>query len=240
MTITTETIGQLLDLAKQQQTFLEMFVRSWVDDYRLTGGAIFCGKGCRNCCSLAVHTGFAEALAVARRLDQEQAGSVERYALQLRELMQGVTELPEYLRLHRRQMGFCPLLNGAGECGVYASRPLTCRALVSTRESNWCGTDFARLTSAERDAFVEGLDRKVVAFPSHYVAVLQESGKELEGAAAKRMGRELGFALYGNLGVLLHLIRGHALSDACLAGKDEVIRVIAEAGFDHPLIVTIS
>ena len=240
MTATSETIDQLLDLVRQQQAFLEMFVRSWVNDYRSSGGTIFCGKGCRNCCSLAVHTGFAEALAVASHLSESQGKSVEAYATRLRELVQGVGELPEYLRLHRQQMGFCPLLNEAGECGVYSVRPLSCRSLISTKESVWCGTDFARLTAAERDAFVASLDRKVVAFPAHYVAVLQESGKELEEACAKRMRTLLGFALYGNLGVLVHLIRNHGLAEATLHGPGAVAAVIAQAGFDHPLLLAIS
>jgi len=240
MTAKSEAIDQLLDLVKQQQAFLEMFVRSWSDDYRSDNGTIFCGKGCRNCCSLAVHAGFVEALAVARRLSGEQASEVASYAVRLRDLLQGVQELPEYLRLHRKEIGFCPLLNDAGECSVYAARPLSCRSLISTRESKWCGTDFARITPAEKEAFIAGLDRKVVAFPIHYVAVLQESGRELEEAAAKRMRELLGFDLYGNLGVLVHLILRHGLAEACLKGAPETARLIAEAGFDNPLLATIS
>jgi len=240
MTATNETINRLLDQVKQQQAFLEMFVRSWVDDYRSDGGAVFCGKGCRNCCSLAVHTGFVEALAVARRLDEGQGRRVEAYAVKLRDLVQGVGELPEYLRLHRQEMGFCPLLDEDGACGVYPVRPLTCRSLISTRESAWCGADFSKVAPAERDAFIAGLDKKVVAFPSHYVAVLQESGKELEDVGAQQMRALLGFALYGNLGVLVHLCRNHGLAEACLQGSTQATRVIAKAGFDHPLLVTAS
>jgi Fe-S-cluster containining protein len=240
MAATSETIDQLLDLIRQQQAFLDMFVRSWSDDYRSEGGAIFCGKGCRNCCSLAVHTGFIEALAVARRLDEWQGKTVDTYAIRLRDLLQEVRELPEYLRLHRQEMGFCPLLNDAGECSVYSVRPLSCRSLISTRESIWCGIDFARVSPAEREAFIASLDRKVVAFPSHYVAALQESGKELEDAGAERMRELHGLALYGNLGVLVHLIRSHGLVEACLAGPAEAAGVIAKAGFGNPLLATIS
>lgn len=240
MTAKNEALDQLLDMVKQQQAFLEMFARSWVDDYRSGGGSVFCAKGCRNCCSLAVHTGFAEALAVARDLDGAQAGAVERYAMKLRDLVRGVEELPEYLRLHRKEMGFCPLLDEAGACSAYGVRPMTCRSLISTRESVWCGADFARVPPAERDAFVAGLDRKVVAFPSHYVAVLQESGKELEEAGANRMRRLLGFALYGNLGVLVHLILSHGLKEASLRGKTGTAGAIAAAGFDHPLLLSLS
>lgn len=240
MTATTEKIDELLEMVKQQQMFLEMFVRSWSNDYRSTDGAIFCGKGCRNCCSLAVHTGFVEALAIARRLDDAQGQAVEAYAVRLRDLVQEVRELPQYLRLHRKEMGFCPLLNDAGECSVYSIRPLTCRSLISTKESVWCGIDFSGVAAAERDAFIAGLDRKVVAFPSHYVAALQESGKELEDACAKRMRALLGFSLYGNLGILIHLIRTSRLDEASLLGPASTADAIAAAGFNHPLLVTIS
>lgn len=240
MSVTTDKIDQLLDQARQQQAFLEMFCRSWAADYRSDGGRIYCGKGCRNCCSLAVHTGFVEALAAARHLDESQGRAVEAYSVKLRDLLHGVNELPEYLRLHRQEMNSCPLLSDAGECSVYPVRPLSCRSLISTQESKWCGADFSRITSVERDAFVAGLDRKVVAFPSHYVAVLQESGKELEDAGARMMRSLLGFALYGNLGVLVHLVARHGLADAALKGPSEVAGIIAGAGFNNPLLVVIS
>ncbi|MBU5612989.1 YkgJ family cysteine cluster protein [Geomonas azotofigens] len=240
MTANDDCLRQLIDQAKQQQMFLEMFVRSWVDDYRCGGGTVHCGKGCRNCCSLAVHTGFAEALAVARQLSVEQGMKVADYAVKLRDLARGVSELPHYLRLHRDEMGFCPLLNEEGACGVYPVRPLTCRSLISTRESVWCGADFTKVAAAERDAFLAALDRKVVSFPSHYVAVLQESGKELEEAGAQLMRSLLGFALYGNLGVLAHLCLHHDLAGAALEGRDRAVSVIAQAGFDHPLLLTVS
>ncbi|WP_246038138.1 YkgJ family cysteine cluster protein [Geomonas terrae] len=236
MAVTGEMLDQLLEQVKQQQMFLEMLVRSWVDDYRADGGSIYCGKGCRNCCSLAVHTGFAEALAVARRLNEAQAEKVASYAVRLRDLVKNVSDLPQYLRLHR-QMGFCPLLDDEGACSVYPVRPLTCRALISTRESVWCGADFSTLAPEEREAFLAGLDRKVVAFPSHYVATLQESGKELEEAAAQHMRLHFGFALYGNLGVLVHLIR-KGLAEACQEGPAAAARFIAQAGFDNPLLLT--
>lgn len=236
MAATGEKLDRLLEQVKQQQMFLEMLVRSWVEDYKGSGGTVHCGKGCRNCCSLAVHTGFAEALAVARRIDEAQAKRVESYALQLRDLVGSVSELPQYLRLHRR-IGFCPLLDDEGACGVYPVRPLTCRALISTRESRWCGADFSTVTPEERDAFLASLDRKVVAFPSHYVAPLQESGKELEEAGAQHMRRHLGFSLYGNLGVLVHLIR-KGLDEACLQGAPEAARFVSGAGFGNPLLLT--
>lgn len=240
MTEADERLNQLLDLVRQQETFLEMFARSWCDDYRTRGGSVFCGKGCSNCCSLPVHTGFIEALAVARKLGEEGGGKVDAYAIRLGEWLRGVTELGAYLRLHRREMGFCPLLDGEGSCGVYPVRPLTCRSLISTLESRWCGVNLAQLPPEERNLFLAGLDRAVVAFPTQYVAVLRESGRELEDSGAERMRKLLGFSLYGNLGLLVHLIRRHRLVEVCLKGVDATADAIAGAGFAHPLLVTIT
>ena len=230
----------LLEQVKQQQMFLEMLAHSWVADYRAGGGQVYCGKGCRNCCSLAVHTGFAEALAVARSLNRAQADAVAEYAGRLKELLQGVDGLAAYLRLHRTEIGFCPFLDQAGACGIYPVRPLSCRSLISTRESVWCGADFSRISPEEREAFLAGLDRQVVAFPSHYAASLQESGRELEDATAQRMRALLGFALYGNLGVLVHLCLSHGLADSCLKGADAAAAAMARAGFDLPVLWSIS
>jgi len=238
MTASAGPFDRLLELVKDQQAFLEMLARSWVSDYRANGGSIFCAKGCRNCCSLAVHTGFAEALAVASYLDEDLRQGISRYAAKLRELVAGVRELPEYLRLHRREMGFCPLLDASGSCSVYPARPLTCRSLLSTKESCWCGTDFATLAPAQRESYLASLDRKVVSYPSHYVAVLQETAQELEEVETRTMSDLFGFSLYGNLGVLLELICRHRLAEACLAGRHSAEAVITSAGFKHPLLLT--
>lgn len=239
MTASNGPSEELLELVKEQQAFLEMLARSWVSDYRASGGSIFCAKGCRNCCSLAVHTGFAEALAIASYLDDTLRQAVSAYATKLKVLVAGVSALPEYLRLHRREMGSCPLLDASGSCSVYPVRPLTCRSLISTKESCWCGTDFATVSASDRDGYLATLDRKVVNYPSHYVAVLQESAQELEDVENRRMRELFGFSLYGNLGVLLELICQHRLAEACLEERATVEAVIAAAGFQHPLLLTV-
>ncbi|GFO67157.1 hypothetical protein GMLC_07360 [Geomonas limicola] len=240
MSASSGPIEQLLELVKEQQAFLEMFARSWVSDYRANDGSIFCAKGCRNCCSLAVHTGFAEALAIASSLSDELKQAVSRYAAKLKGVVGSVRELPDYLRLHRGEMGFCPLLDPSGACSVYPVRPLTCRSLISTKESCWCGTDFATLPAAERESYLASLDRQVVSYPSHYIAVLQDTAQELEAVETRRMRDLFGFSLYGNLGVLLELICQHRLAEACLDGRSSAEAVIDAAGFQHPLLLTLA
>ncbi|HEY5973179.1 MAG TPA: zinc/iron-chelating domain-containing protein, partial [Geobacteraceae bacterium] len=126
-----------------------------------------------------------------------------------------------------------------GCCGVYPVRPLSCRALLSTREPTWCGTDFATLTSEEKQMFMAGLDRSIVAFPLHYVAATQEQGQLREGGLAHEMAEQFGLYLYGNLPALVFLEREYRLSAAVAAGRGAAMELLAKAGLDHPYLVTL-
>lgn len=222
---------------RQQQAFLDMLSSSWTADYTASGGRIFCGRGCRGCCSLVVNTTLTEAVAVAGTLTQRQGEAVRSHVARLKGEMGGVGGMKEYLRMHRREMGFCPFLEEDGACGVYGVRPLSCRALLSTRESRWCEVDFAALTSLEKENFVASLDRSAVAFPMHYVASMQEAGQEMEVVASRRMAGAFGFSLYGSLPVLVHLVLDHRLAEACAEGYDAAASVISGAGVDHPFLL---
>lgn len=228
---------ELIEGVRQQEAFLDLFAKGWIDDYVASGGSVQCGRGCSGCCSLAVNVPFVEAVSIAGYLTDEQLSSVRRYVERLRTKMRGISDLHEYLRMHRKKMNGCPLLSGDGSCGIYRLRPLSCRALVSTRESRWCSADFAELSADEKRCFVEGLDRVVVAFPMHYVAVLQESGREMENESSRRMRQKFGFSLYGNLPVLLYLVRDFSLHEACGKGYAAVQTGLESAGLSHPLLV---
>ena len=229
---------ELIDGIRQQQAFIDLFAKGWIKEYRASGGTIHCGRGCSGCCSLAVNTTFIEAVGLARELSDEHLSSVRSYVERLRSGLNGVSDLLGYLRMHRTRMT-CPLLSEDGSCGAYHGRPLSCRALISTRESRWCSTDFAALSREEKQAFMAGLDRAVVAFPMHYVASLQESGQELETESSRKMRQRFGFSLYGNLPVLLYLIRCFSIDEACALGYLEVARILELTGFADPLLVTV-
>ena len=228
---------ELIDGVRQQQAFLDMLTMSWTAEYASEGGQIFCGRGCSGCCNLAVDTTFTEAVAIAGTLSEQEAGAVRRHVARLRERTAGITGLKAYLQLHRREIGFCPLLEEGGACGVYRFRPLSCRALLSTKESRWCATDFSQLAAHEKEAFVASLDRSVVAYPMHYVESTRQAGQEMENLAGRRMIERCGFSIYGNLPVLVSLARDHGLADACAAGYDAAARIIAQAGLDNPLLL---
>ena len=234
MTIPSAPWQELHEELLQQQTFMEMFTAAWCSDYRGAGGIIHCGRGCSGCCSLAVSCTLTEATVIAECLNGAQAAAVTAHALRLRDLTAGIDSLKEYLRMHRREMGGCPLLEADGACGVYPVRPLSCRALISTKESRWCTVDFSELSSEEKQVYIESLDRSVVAFPLHYVASTRETGQELEARGLSLMQKAFGFSLYGSLPVLLHLVREHGLGSA--ASGAEAAAILQSSGFGHPLL----
>ena len=219
-----------------QRECLDMMSAAWVADYRSHGGSIFCGRGCRECCSLTVNCTLTEAVALAPLLSDSQAQAVAEYAIRLGGMMTPVTDLKEYLRMQRRDMGWCPLLEADGACGIYAQRPLSCRALLSTKESFYCGVDFADLSSEEKQTYVESLDRTVTDFPLHYVASTRETGGEMEARSLTLMRQKFGFSLYGNMPVLVYLVREKGLAEAALVGREAVEAVAVQAGLAHPFL----
>jgi len=224
------------ELAMQMQ-FMEALTRSLANDYRSRGGEIFCSRGCSGCCNLVVNCTLTEAVAIAAVLDEGQAGEVDGYVERLRGVMQGVSDLKEYLSLHRRSTNGCPLLQGDGACGIYALRPLSCRALLSTRESSWCAADFAALSQEEKRAFVESLDREAVAFPMHYLAASRDAGTGLENRLTMVMAATFGFSIYGNMPLMVHLVRRHELPRVVVEGRGAVERLLASLGLDNPLLL---
>jgi len=204
------------------QRFRDMLCNSAQADYRSSGGEIFCAKECSSCCTLAVNCTAAEALLIARSLDREQQEKLKNYVARLKGKVSEAVALKDYLRLHRKELGGCPFL-AEDVCGIYPVRPISCRALLATKESRWCGVDFSELTAAEKQAFVESLDRKAVAFPLHYLACTQDAGQKLEAQLSLQLLQEYGFSLYGSMPVLVCLFRGYDLSNLLPKGADTVL-----------------
>lgn len=229
----------LMDEVRDQQALFDVAVRDWIAGYTLKRGTIHCGKGCRACCSLAVNCTFTEALAVSGALTDRHAAALAGHVADIRAAAFAAPDFPSFLRA-RRALGGCPFLDGDGACGVYDRRPLSCRSLLSTKESRWCGADFSTLSREEKQSFVESLDQSVVAFPMHYVKATQDLGQDFENCAAGRMAEAFGFSLYGNLPVLVFLEREHRLSEAAAGGVDAVRDLVERAGCNHPFLVTFS
>lgn len=229
----------MIDDIRQQHAFFDLFTKGWIAEYEGEGKKTYCGRGCSGCCSLAVNCSFAEAVLATHELSTAQEAAVAAHVEHVRQIASAASDLKMFLHMHRSRIGACPLLAEDGSCGIYRNRPLSCRSLHSTLESRWCTADFAAMDTAEKDTFVTGLDRSVVAFPLHYVAVLQELAAELENACNRRMGDEFGWYLYGNMPALLFFVRSvepeHLLSN----GEEGVRQILADMRLDHPFLLSI-
>ena len=199
----------------------------------------YCAGGCANCCTLAVNCTFAEAAVIAAGLSHAQ----RRLVLERLPLLEGIsaaaTTLKEFLQLYRDRSGGCPFLDGQQYCAIYPARPLSCRALLSTRPAAWCGVDFATLHPLEKKAFLSSLDAAVVAYPSHYLAASQEQGARLESAMEDWLERQRGVRLSGNLVWLLGMELQHRLSERLCNGEQDLAGWLAEQQQRHPYLVQV-
>jgi len=220
------------------QRYMDLLSAAAAAEYRAKNGEIFCAKGCSGCCTLAVNCTAAEAVRIARALDQQQVEKLKGYVARLETRVSEAGDLKGYLRLHRKELGGCPFLEG-GLCGIYSLRPISCRALLSSKESRWCAVDFSELSSAEKLAYMESLDREAVAFPMHYLACTQDSGQKMEAQLSLQMMKEFGFSLYGSLPVLVYLFTEYNVSDSFGNGADTTLAVAAAAGLGSPFLLQV-
>lgn len=224
------------DLRRRQQDFDGRIARR-LAEYEGRGGRIFCGRGCRACCTLTVDCGFGEALLVVEALSDAQGLVLDGYVARLRELLPTVTDFKSYLRMQRQELGECPFLDREGACAFYEARPFACRALFSTRPADWCGVDFGELPAIEKQLFMASLDRAVVDFPTHYLAEPRDLAREVEGAGLLAMERAFGFSLAGNLPYLVWLEKQYGLSQKCAEGYAAVTALLEAEGLNLPFVL---
>jgi len=199
---------------------------------------IYCAKGCRNCCSLAVNCSFPEAVAIANSLTADQRQNLNAKLPLLHQISQQAEGLKQFLRQFRARLGGCPFLTiEDGSCSIYPLRPFSCRALLSTRNSNWCAVDFADLHPQEKEAFLSSLDPQLVAFPTHYLAASQELGLELEAQSLVAMRDAFGVALSGNLLYQVWLEAEYQLSAVMSKGFDEARLFLEQNRLDLPFLL---
>jgi Fe-S-cluster containining protein len=236
VTTKDDRIAALLAELAARHNLLDQLAAAVTAEYHARGGKVFCAKGCSNCCTLVVNCTFPEALLIAESLDERQAGAVDAYAAGLFSRVQQVSDLKGYLRMNRKEMGGCPFLSD-GACGIYRVRPASCRALLSTMENSWCGADFSELSADEKKLYMDSLDRSITAFPLHYMASTQETGTEMERLTAVNMSKIFGFSLYGNMPVMVHLIKRHRLLDAVQSGREQVEGLLCTVLPDNRFLV---
>lgn len=224
---------------RQQLALFDEKAGASAETFAAGRGRIYCGRGCRNCCNLAVQCTFTEALPVAEALSDEQAATLGGHVARLRQHLAEVSDLKSYLRLHRQAIGCCPFLGADGACGIYAVRPFACRALLSTRPADWCAVDFAELHPLEKQAYLSSLDPAVVAWPTHYLAAPRDLAQEMEAAAAWRMFDTFGFTLSGNLPFLVWLEKEYRLSAVAAQGHAATLALLEEEGLSLPFLVSL-
>ncbi len=212
----------------------------WADSLARRGARIWCGRGCSNCCNMAVFTTFPEAWQIAREITPEQAAITADRAAGVRTLLPRAKDFKSLLRLQRQDGQPCPFLDAEGACGIYSHRPLPCRALFSTRNPDWCAVDFGDLHPAEKQAFLSSLDPALVAYPTHYLAAPQELARHLEADLLAAMQLRYGFSLAGLLPVMVHLIREFGLDRAVAAGYQPTLDILKKSGLAHPFLFHIS
>lgn len=199
---------------------------------------IFCDKGCSNCCTLSVNCCFAEALATAQSLEADHQQALKLKIPLLQEISLQAENLKGFLQQFREKIGGCPWLHSEeGRCVIYQQRPFSCRALISTRNSSWCGIDFSSLHPQEKEAFLSSLDPELVAFPTHYLAAAQELGLEFESQTLVSMRKSFGVSLTGNLLYLTWLELEHRLSEVIPDGFAATWSFLKERQLDLPFLL---
>jgi len=177
---------------------------------------------------------------VAASLTEEQITLLRSRAQLIQTTAKHSGSLKEWLSFYRDQSGPCPFLDGSGACSIYPVRPLSCRSLLSTKESNWCSTDFSDLNSQEKQSFMKSLDRSAVAFPTHYAATPQEIGRELEESNLRLMETVYGFSIAGSFLWLVWLELEHSLSTLLSDGSKPVQDYLSARGLDNRFLVVIA
>jgi len=225
------------DAIAAAQQRLDREIAPWLDRSRDSGVRIWCARGCGSCCSLVVNTTCPEAAAIAAGLDAGQRQALQSYMERLLEMLPGIADFKAFLRAHRRQLGPCPFLDAGQTCSIYPLRPLSCRALLSTRPADWCAVDFTTLHESEQRAFLASLDPQLVDYPSHYLAAPRRRARELERTLLDGMTERCGFGLGGHLPSLVWLIAEHGLEQALPDGIRAVIARAERAGLGAPWLL---
>ncbi|MDT8443500.1 MAG: YkgJ family cysteine cluster protein [Desulfuromonadales bacterium] len=219
---------------------LDKFTTTWLANYHMAGKTIYCRENCSGCCHLAVHATYPEAVNVVEFLTETQSKNLSGYIERLKKALPGLTGLKSYLKSHRRELGPCPFLDAHGSCTIYSIRPLSCRALLSTRPAAWCTVDFSKLNRWDKQAYESGLDRQIVAWPTHYVAATQDFGRELENTLLESMLREKSWSLSGNFALLVWLEKNYGLSRDNIATIQQVRDILTASELNNYLLLNLA
>ncbi|MBD1400832.1 YkgJ family cysteine cluster protein [Pelovirga terrestris] len=210
--------------------------QSWREQER----DLYCRAGCGNCCTLAVNCSYPEAVMLAAGLSVEQRQQINERLPVVAQLCTTAADLKEFLHSYRQQGGGCPLLDPQQNCSSYHQRPLSCRALLSTRPPAWCGVDFSALHPHEKQAFLSSLDQNLVAFPSHYLARPLDLAAELEKNLRNEFAHEYGVNISGNLIWLLGLELNSQVGERLAKKEEGLVEWLLEQQERYPYLLQVT
>ena len=195
---------------------------SWIQRFERQGGTVHCKSGCVHCCDFPVRCSLAEALLTASALSPEQLDAMRDRAHQVIANAGTAGSWDEYFQRHRREIGYCPLLDRqTGACTAYEVRPTRCRDTFSAMNARFCqvGT-LEGLNRREQTEYA----REVKANPatdglSHYVAPLEDLSEPIWSEASRAMQGQWGLEIWGDFWVLTTLSQDRAFMAAVRAGQ---------------------
>jgi Fe-S-cluster containining protein len=194
----------------------------WTEKFNRAGGTVHCRSGCVHCCDFPVRVSLAEALLTASALTTAQLGAMQRRAHEVIRNASTAGSWDEYFQRHRREIGYCPLLDQeSGACTAYEVRPTRCRDTFSALPARYCqvGT-LEHLSRREKAEYT----REVRANPatdgeSHYIAPLEDLSQPIWDTAARAMQEQWGTEVWGDFWVLVTLTQDHPFMQAVRAGQ---------------------
>lgn len=213
----------------------------WLNRYTAQGGRVYCGAGCFACCNMPIRVSLAEAVIMARALEQPQADAVETHARAVIQNARTATSDEDYVQRHRKTVGYCPLLNReTGSCTQYAARPTRCRDTFSAFPAHYCqeGT-WENMTRRERQEY----RREVARTPGtdgewHFIAPLEHLSEPVWAAAAKAMQATWGLQVWGDFWVLTTLALDPAFMAQVTKGDGRgAWQIAARRNLAHPMLL---
>ncbi|WP_161883267.1 YkgJ family cysteine cluster protein [Deinococcus alpinitundrae] len=230
----------LLETVKAAYARYEQEAGQFLQDYTAAGHPVYCGAGCFGCCNMPIRLSLAEAALIASVLTPEEARKVEKHARKVLHNARTAPDEDEYVRRHRAQVGYCPLLGADGACTRYAVRPTRCRDTFSAMPAVYCqeGT-WDAMTRPERREYLREVRRTPgTDGETHFIAPLEEMSEPIWERCSRAMRRAWNLEAWGDFWVLTTLAAQPGFMAAIERGdKGAALKEARQAGLEHPELI---